>query len=157
MAGRFATDHFQHHVRLEMRPEPGNPNFRRCKLSRRCIGDRRASVNCKTARFRCRQEKPAGLNVVAPNCRHRFTLSMSMRLGTRSSRHGFSRSWNIEESNTRSSKASANICGSGPHVVAAVVSGQVHTEKAAVVSAQKAIDRSLAIKKVRLEPPERSD
>jgi hypothetical protein len=40
---------------------------------------------------------------------------MSMRLGTRSSRHGFSRSWNIEESNTRSSKASANICGSGPH------------------------------------------
>ena len=60
-------------------------------------------------------EKPAGLNVVAPNCRHRFTLSMSMRLGTRSSRHGFSRSWNIEESNTRSSKASANICGSGPH------------------------------------------
>ena len=40
MAGRFATDHFQHHVRLEMRPEPGNPNFRRCKLSRRCVGDR---------------------------------------------------------------------------------------------------------------------
>ena len=38
-----------------------------------------------------------------------------MRLGTRSSRHGFSRSWNIEGSNTRSSKASANICGSGPH------------------------------------------
>jgi hypothetical protein len=38
-----------------------------------------------------------------------------MRLGTGSSRHGLYRSWNIEESNTRSSKASANLCGSGPH------------------------------------------
>jgi hypothetical protein len=39
----------------------------------------------------------------------------------------------------------------------AVVSGQAHTAQAAVVSAQKAIDRSLTIKKVRLLPPERSD
>jgi hypothetical protein len=39
----------------------------------------------------------------------------------------------------------------------AVVSGQAHTKQAAVVSAEKAINRSLAIKKVRLEPPERSD
>jgi hypothetical protein len=39
----------------------------------------------------------------------------------------------------------------------AVVSGQAHTKQAAVGSAEKAIDRFLAIKKVRLVPPERSD
>jgi hypothetical protein len=39
----------------------------------------------------------------------------------------------------------------------AVVSGQAHTKQAAVVSAEKAIDRSLAIKRVRHVPPERSD
>jgi hypothetical protein len=39
----------------------------------------------------------------------------------------------------------------------AVVSGQAHTKQAAVVSVEKAIDRSLAVKKVRLVPPERSD
>ena len=33
----------------------------------------------------------------------------------------------------------------------AVVSGQAHTKQAAVVSAEKAINRSLAIKKVRLD------
>jgi hypothetical protein len=39
----------------------------------------------------------------------------------------------------------------------AVVSGQAHTKQAAVVSVEKVIDRSLAIKKVRLVPPEQSD
>jgi hypothetical protein len=39
----------------------------------------------------------------------------------------------------------------------AVVSGQAHTKQAAVVSAEKAIDRALAIQKIRLVPPERSD
>jgi hypothetical protein len=74
----------------------------------------------------------------------------------RSSGHGFSQTWNIEESNTRSSKASANICGSGPHGLVAP-SCPAHTKQAAVVSAEKAIDRSLAIQKIRLIPPERSD
>jgi hypothetical protein len=39
----------------------------------------------------------------------------------------------------------------------AVITGQAHRKQAAMVSAEKAIDRALAIKKVRLVPPERSD
>jgi hypothetical protein len=39
----------------------------------------------------------------------------------------------------------------------AVVTGQAHSKQAAMVAAEKAIDRALAIKKVRLVPPERSD
>jgi hypothetical protein len=39
----------------------------------------------------------------------------------------------------------------------AVMTGQAHNKQAAMVAAEKAIDRALAIKKVRLVPPERSD
>ena len=39
----------------------------------------------------------------------------------------------------------------------AVKTGQAHSKQAAMVSAEKAIDRALAIKKIRLVPPERSD
>ena len=39
----------------------------------------------------------------------------------------------------------------------AVMTGQAHSKQAAMVSAEKAIDRALAIKKIRLVPPERSD
>jgi hypothetical protein len=39
----------------------------------------------------------------------------------------------------------------------AVVTGQAHSKQAAMVAAEKAIDRALAIKKVRLVPPERSE
>jgi hypothetical protein len=39
----------------------------------------------------------------------------------------------------------------------AVKTGQAHSKKAAIVAAEKAIDRALALKKVRLVPPERSD
>jgi hypothetical protein len=38
-----------------------------------------------------------------------------------------------------------------------VVKGQAHTKAAAVAAAEKAIDRALAVKKVRLVPPQRSD
>ena len=38
-----------------------------------------------------------------------------------------------------------------------VMTGQAHSKQAAMVSAEKAIDRALAIKKIRLVPPERSD
>jgi hypothetical protein len=38
-----------------------------------------------------------------------------------------------------------------------VVEGQAHTKGAAVAAAEKAIDRALAVKKVRLVPPQRSD
>ena len=38
-----------------------------------------------------------------------------------------------------------------------IVTGQAHSKQAAMVAAEKAIDRALAIKKVRLVPPERSD
>ncbi len=34
-----------------------------------------------------------------------------------------------------------------------VITGQAHSKSAAVVEAQKAIDRALALKKVRLVPP----
>ena len=36
----------------------------------------------------------------------------------------------------------------------AVVAGQAHSKQAAVVAAEKAIDRALAIQKIRLVPPE---
>jgi hypothetical protein len=39
----------------------------------------------------------------------------------------------------------------------AVVTGQAHSKQAAAGAAEKAIDRALAIKKVRLVPPDRSD
>jgi hypothetical protein len=39
----------------------------------------------------------------------------------------------------------------------AVMRGQAHSKQAAMVSAEKAIDRDLAIQKIRLVPPERSD
>jgi hypothetical protein len=39
----------------------------------------------------------------------------------------------------------------------AVMTGQAHSKQAAMVSAEKAIDRALAIEKIRLVPPERSD
>jgi hypothetical protein len=39
----------------------------------------------------------------------------------------------------------------------AVMTGQAHSKQAAMVSAEKAIDRALAIKKVRLVSPESSD
>jgi hypothetical protein len=39
----------------------------------------------------------------------------------------------------------------------AVKTGQAHSKQAAIVAAEKAIDRALALKKVRLVPPERSD
>jgi hypothetical protein len=39
----------------------------------------------------------------------------------------------------------------------AIVTGQAHSKLAAMVAAEKAIDRALALKKVRLVPPERSD
>jgi hypothetical protein len=39
----------------------------------------------------------------------------------------------------------------------AIVAGRAHSKHAATVAAEKAIDRALAIKKVRLVPPDRSD
>jgi hypothetical protein len=39
----------------------------------------------------------------------------------------------------------------------AVKTGQAHHKQAAMVAAEKAIDRALAVKRVRLVPPERSD
>jgi hypothetical protein len=39
----------------------------------------------------------------------------------------------------------------------AVKTGQAHSKKAAIAAAEKATDRALALKKVRLVPPERSD
>jgi hypothetical protein len=39
----------------------------------------------------------------------------------------------------------------------AVLTGQAHSKQTAMVSAEKAIDRALAIQKIRLVPPERSD
>jgi hypothetical protein len=39
----------------------------------------------------------------------------------------------------------------------AVMTGQAHSKQAARVAAEKAIDRALAIQKIRLVPPERSD
>jgi hypothetical protein len=39
----------------------------------------------------------------------------------------------------------------------AVVTGQAHNKQAATIAAEKAIDRALAIQKIRLVPPERSD
>jgi hypothetical protein len=38
-----------------------------------------------------------------------------------------------------------------------VVTGQAHSKQAAMASAEKAIDRALALKKIRLVPPEPSD
>jgi hypothetical protein len=38
-----------------------------------------------------------------------------------------------------------------------VMTGQAHSKQTAMVSAEKAIDRALAIEKIRLVPPERSD
>ena len=38
-----------------------------------------------------------------------------------------------------------------------IMTGQAHSKQAAMVSAEKAIDRALAIQKIRLVPPERSD
>jgi hypothetical protein len=39
----------------------------------------------------------------------------------------------------------------------AIVTGQAHSKQAAIVAAEKAIDRALAVQKVRLVRPERSD
>jgi hypothetical protein len=39
----------------------------------------------------------------------------------------------------------------------AVMTGQAHSKQAAMVSAEKAIDRALAVKRIRLVPPEPSD
>jgi hypothetical protein len=39
----------------------------------------------------------------------------------------------------------------------AVMTGRAHSKQAAMVAAEKAIDRALAFKKVRVVPPERSD
>jgi hypothetical protein len=39
----------------------------------------------------------------------------------------------------------------------AVMTGQAHSKQAAIAAAEKAIDRALALQKVRLVPPERSD
>jgi hypothetical protein len=39
----------------------------------------------------------------------------------------------------------------------AVLTGQAHSKQTAMVSAEKAIDRALAMEKIRLVPPERSD
>jgi hypothetical protein len=38
-----------------------------------------------------------------------------------------------------------------------VMTGQAHSKQAAMVSAEKAIDRALAVKRIRLVPPEPSD
>jgi hypothetical protein len=38
-----------------------------------------------------------------------------------------------------------------------IVTGQAHSKQAAMVAAEKAIDRAVAVKKVRLVPPEQSD
>jgi hypothetical protein len=58
----------------------------------------------------------------------------------------------------------AIVEGTGGHmwkwsafVGGAVMTGRAHSKQAAMVSAEKAIDRTLAIKKVRLVPPELSD
>jgi hypothetical protein len=55
----------------------------------------------------------------------------------------------------------AIVEGTGGHmwkwsafVGGAVMTGQAHSKQAAMVSAEKSIDRALAIKKVRLVPPE---
>jgi hypothetical protein len=42
-------------------------------------------------------------------------------------------------------------------VAGEVVKGRAHTKAAAAAAAQKAIDRALTVKKVRLVPPQRSD
>jgi hypothetical protein len=42
-------------------------------------------------------------------------------------------------------------------VAGQVVKGQAHTKAAAAAAAEKAIDRALAVKKVRLVPPQPSD
>jgi hypothetical protein len=42
-------------------------------------------------------------------------------------------------------------------VAGIAIAGQAHTKAAAVAAAEKAIDRALAVKKVRLVPPQRSD
>jgi hypothetical protein len=39
----------------------------------------------------------------------------------------------------------------------AVKTGRAHSKQAAIAAAEKAIDRALTLKKVRLVPPERSD
>jgi hypothetical protein len=47
-------------------------------------------------------------------------------------------------------KWSASVAGQ-------VVQGQSHTKPGAIAAAEKAIDRALAVKKLRLVPPQRSD
>jgi hypothetical protein len=42
-------------------------------------------------------------------------------------------------------------------VAGQIVSGQAHSKGAAVAAAEKAIDRALAVKKLRLVPPQRPD
>jgi hypothetical protein len=42
-------------------------------------------------------------------------------------------------------------------VAGVIVMGQAHSKAAAVTAAEKAIDRALAIKKVRLVPPTQAD
>jgi hypothetical protein len=65
--------------------------------------------------------------------------------------------WIIEESNTWSSKASGGMWKWSTFAGGAIVAGRAHSKQAATVAAEKAIDGALAIKKVRLVPPERSD
>jgi hypothetical protein len=42
-------------------------------------------------------------------------------------------------------------------VAGASIAGQAHSKAAAVAAAERAIDRALAVKKIRLVPPARSD
>lgn len=42
-------------------------------------------------------------------------------------------------------------------VAGVAIAGQAHSKAAAVAAAEKAIDRALAVKKMRLVPPPRSD
>jgi hypothetical protein len=58
----------------------------------------------------------------------------------------------------------AIVEGTGGHmwrwstfVGGAVATGQAHSKQAATISAEKTIDRALAVKKIRPVPPERSD
>jgi hypothetical protein len=56
----------------------------------------------------------------------------------------------VEVIGSRMWKWSAFIGGAG-------MTGQAHSKQAAMVSAEKAIDRAVAIKNIRLVPPERSE
>jgi hypothetical protein len=53
--------------------------------------------------------------------------------------------------------AGGHMWGWSTLIGGAVKTGRAHSKQAATVAAEKAIDRALALKKVRLVPPERSD